>query len=302
MDSQVRKRVKDFVSDRQSGSMELASEAVEIFKDFISIISTITIPDAITGLGMELIRGQPSMAPIINIVNRICVEAETASPPEKLELLSALLEHIAGEIKSSLLELANNASSELTKYKKIATYSRSSTVEKAFFHLKKRGHNFRVVLSESRPGNEGNKLASNLVENGIDVSLCVDAALPKLLEECDCFICGADAVASHSFANKIGTKALCRTAGEIGIPVYVLAAKDKWLGDDLLRFYKLENLTGDKQFSFESEQIEIVNYLFEWCPDDCVTEFIGDFGRLNSAALHKMITNDKVSTGLGKFL
>lgn len=302
MDSQVRKRIRDFVNDRQSGSMELASSVVEIFQDFISIISTITIPDAITTLGMELIRGQSSMASVINIVNRICLEAENALPPEKLECLSVLLVNIAGEIKSSQLEMAHNASSALTQHKKIAAYSRSSSVEKALLHLKKGGHNFRVVLSESRPGNEGNKLASTLVENGIDVSLCVDAALPKLLEECDCFVCGADAVTSTDFVNKIGTKVLCKTAGEIGLPVYVLAAKDKWLGDDILRFLKLENLSGDKQFSFESDQIEIVNYLFEWCPHDCVSEFIGDFGRLTSAALQKMITNDKISIGLRKFL
>lgn len=73
-------------------------------------------------------------------------------------------------ISRNTLKLTKNNST-------IITHSYSSTVLNSLVYAKKSGRNFIVICTESRPINEGVKLAEKLGKNKIKVKLIVDPAL-----------------------------------------------------------------------------------------------------------------------------
>src|SRR6185503_878188 len=102
-----------------------------------------------------------------------------------------------------------------------------------------------VSCSESRPALEGRRLASELVAAGIPVTYFSDAAIATALGPpdfaaahargggADVVLVGADAIAATWFLNKTGTRMLAAAATQQGVPVYVVASRDKFAGREL---------------------------------------------------------------------
>jgi translation initiation factor 2B subunit (eIF-2B alpha/beta/delta family) len=149
----------------------------------------------------------------------------------------------------------------------VATLSRSGTVVDALV-----GAEAAVLIGESRPAREGVGVAERLADAGLDVTLTTDAALPALVaragrdgrpagesseaagevptrevpvpeeatvderdatRQVDVVLVGADAVlADGSVVNKTGTFATALAAARAGVPVYVVAARDKVRPDE----------------------------------------------------------------------
>src|SRR5436190_1738139 len=80
-----------------------------------------------------------------------------------------------------------------------------------------------------RPALEGRRLASRLAAAGIAVTYFSDAAISQALGGADAVVFGADAVAPEWFLNKSGTRMLAAAAGQQGLPVHVIATRDKFV-------------------------------------------------------------------------
>ena len=258
MDSRIRQRVEEFSSDRSSGSAELAWQALDILQQAKSF------EEDFREIGNYLMQGQPSMAAVLNIVHRA------------LERKGESLDGIAEEIEKSQRKAIAAAVRRLEGYSRIAAYSRSSTVEETLLRLGETNPRLQVTLSESRPGNEGITLAGKLAEAGVRVFLCVDALLPELLKECEALVIGADAVIDDRFANKIGSAMMCRAAKSAGIPVFVIAASEKFLPPEALKYYHIEEQPPQAVIDPVPENVRVVNRLFEWVDRALVTEVITD--------------------------
>jgi methylthioribose-1-phosphate isomerase len=89
------------------------------------------------------------------------------------------------------------------------------------------GRRFRVLADETRPLLQGARLtALELVEAGIPVDLCADAAAAGLIArgDVDLVITGADRIARNGdVANKVGTYGLALAAHAHAIPMFVAA-------------------------------------------------------------------------------
>lgn len=108
-----------------------------------------------------------------------------------------------------------------------------------------------AVVKETRPRNQGHITARQLHDLDVPVTLIVDNAAHRYLDEVDHLLVGADSVAADgSVINKIGTSGLAVSARERGVPVTVAAGTIKLHPD---------TLTGNAVEIEQREEAEVVD-------------------------------------------
>ena len=86
------------------------------------------------------------------------------------------------------------------------------------------GKSISAVVKETRPRNQGHITAEQLREAGVPVTLIVDSAARRYLDEVDHVVVGADSIAADGgVINKIGTSGLAVNARERGVPIMTAA-------------------------------------------------------------------------------
>jgi len=91
-----------------------------------------------------------------------------------------------------------------------------------------RGTDLEAVVKETRPRNQGHITARQLRELGVPVTLVVDNAAHRFMDEVDHLLVGADSIAADgSVINKVGTAGLAVSARDRGVPVMVAAQSIK---------------------------------------------------------------------------
>jgi translation initiation factor 2B subunit (eIF-2B alpha/beta/delta family) len=163
---------------------------------------------------------------------------------------------------------------------RVLTLSRSRTVVDALG----RAEPAAVFVAESRPAREGVGVAEELAERGLDVSLCVDAALGHVVREeaVDTVLVGADAVlADGTVVNKVGTRLAALAADDAGVDCYVVCSRDKVLPE---RSVELE--AGPAEAVHERRAaFDVLNPTFERTPSALVTGLVTEDGVLDSDAV-----------------
>ncbi|MFB6234378.1 MAG: ribose 1,5-bisphosphate isomerase [Halopenitus sp.] len=86
------------------------------------------------------------------------------------------------------------------------------------------GKEIDAIVKETRPRRQGHITAERLRELGVPVTLIVDSAARRYLDEVDHVLVGADSIAADgSVINKIGTSGLAVNARERGVPIMTAA-------------------------------------------------------------------------------
>ena len=141
---------------------------------------------------------------------------------------------------------------------RLLTLSHSGSVSRTLISLAST-HSIDVVCAESVPGGEGAVLCEILRGAGVSAEFVPDATITTYLGSATAVIVGADAVASAEWTNKAGSYGLAAAAWFSGVPVFVVASRDKSTADDLSRRLS-------------------VTRLFERTPAQLVTQFLTDVG------------------------
>jgi ribose 1,5-bisphosphate isomerase len=90
------------------------------------------------------------------------------------------------------------------------------------------GKELSAVVTETRPRNQGHITARELRDLGVPVTLVVDGAARRYLNDVDHVLVGADSVtADGSVVNKIGTSGLAVNARDRGTPIMAAAGTIK---------------------------------------------------------------------------
>ncbi|QLD86916.1 ribose 1,5-bisphosphate isomerase [Natronomonas halophila] len=90
------------------------------------------------------------------------------------------------------------------------------------------GTDLEAIVKETRPRNQGHITAERLSELGVPVTLIVDNAAHRFMNDVDHLLVGADSIAADgSVVNKIGTAGLAVSARDRGVPVMVAAQSIK---------------------------------------------------------------------------
>ena len=289
MKQRLAQELAAFAADDRSGSAEIARRALEIIKDFCANSSEPEIEAGISDLTEKLIASQPSMASVLNIARRARRKILYLAKASNLSQIGPALEELETGFQLDFDNAVRNAARALSRFPKIALYSRSSTIEQALLSLKTSPSPPEIIVSEARPGYEGVRLAENLAGAGLKVTLCVDAALPALMQKAETFVTGADAITIDKFCNKIGSGFLLEQAKNYMIPAFVIAANDKFLVPEMEDKLKISERQSGEIYSGKSAKIAVFNRLFEWCDNLLITKFITSAGEFTPVELNNYI-------------
>ena len=266
----------------------------------------LVVEEAVT----DILRVMPSLAPPINALHKVMGTLDEAQEQElpadqiRANLLAAC---------DSFLQLIGGARDKVAQYGAekirdgdvIFTYSMSSTVWRIFFTAKSQGKYFRVLVTESRPANEGMWTVDEMLKAGIDVGVSIDACIGELVPQCDIVFVGADAVSSHgTVLCKVGSYPTALIAKAHGVPFYVAADTLKFDPTTLIGIpWKIDPIHRHEVLTKEyPEQVKIVGKIFDETPPDLITAVITEAGLLHPSACIMLMWQMKISQKLNELL
>jgi translation initiation factor 2B subunit (eIF-2B alpha/beta/delta family) len=220
-------------ADRKSGASELARACL---KAAAARARDAAAPDAqalrdLLSQSAEVMRGaRPSMAPIDNLLGRWqqrLAELPAAELSAFRLAAARAAEALEWESRQAVQAAAQAACRFIGDDRTVITHSLSSSVSACLGMLRTRG--LRVIFSESRPLDEGWRLAQQLSVWSVPATLITDAQLGLFAAKADLALVGADSLlADGSAVNKAGTYLLALAARDQGIPFYVCCESFKW--------------------------------------------------------------------------
>jgi translation initiation factor 2B subunit (eIF-2B alpha/beta/delta family) len=227
--------IAEIRADRARGASELACRCLAILADAARALPAADAADLrerLLALAAGLAMARPCMAPIQNLLRRwregpgidagMELGLARRAAAERAEILIAAS-------RRAVTECAAQAARLLGPGRTVMTHSLSSTVVEVCRLLKDDG--LRMIVTESRPLNEGGRLAERLSAWQVPTLYITDAQMGLFVAQADAVLVGADSVlADGSVINKAGTSLLAMVARERGVPFYVCCESFKWRG------------------------------------------------------------------------
>ncbi|MFO8073014.1 MAG: hypothetical protein R6V85_14170 [Polyangia bacterium] len=267
-------------SDTDSGATSLAVcalETLEIAAGDLPCESREAL-STIDDLAVRIDNLRPSMAAVGSAAFRVAIEARRAvlsgAPPraaleraarDELELIRAADERIAALAVCELGEVGT-----------AVTCSWSATALACLERLRPE----LVLIGEGHSLGDGRRAARRMVENGLEVELTTDGALPAAVERADAVLVGADQIlADGSLVNRAGTFPLALAARRFEVPFYAVCQRLK--------------LAGRKEASIEEHPADLAGEsppgarvscpLFDVTPPDLLGAVLTETGRLTAS-------------------
>lgn len=272
--------------DNRSGATQLTHLAAQFLKAELEsgfFADSNDFRKRLLASGKALISAQPAMASIFNLVNNLLIkiqEGEEVAALNISDFLETLERHAA--------ETAQRGASLIQDGCTIATHSLSSVVSAAITAAHQEGKRVLVLCSESRPVCEGRGLAQRLVEEGVQVRLVVDSALPSILDRAQMVMVGADAITGDGVINKVGTYGLALAANQVGIPFFVLSPTEKVLPAQVSAIFKEEPKAPEEVWDFSHPNLEVLNLYFDITPVRYITALVCEKGKLRAEAISSL--------------
>jgi translation initiation factor eIF-2B subunit delta len=286
--------LQEIREDNRSGATQLAQKGAQLLLDCLKSEKA----EEIWALGKALIDAQPSMAPMVNLVNCLFAAINALEDPQAVrDKGSVAVQKFLDDLITGAEKIKANALPILKEKKKVMTHSYSSTIIEVLGYAQ----GIEVICPESRPLLEGLKTAKELGKKGIRVWIVVDSAAPSLMSECDMVIVGADAITPEGILNKIGTYALALAARDNRVPFYALAGTEKFLPPPFAQALRIED-RDPKEVTHEaipnSPNSRVENRYFDITPLDLVTGVVTQEGVIRGKEVQKRLENIKINKGL----
>lgn len=280
-EADFQKRLTELAEDRQHGASELARQALEILAESSETATVKAFAQwrqLLLNRSSALKNARPSMAPVHNLLSKWEEQLQSKPKTDLVTARQAAASLARGLIEESRQAVAATVSETLSMLQPrctIITHSLSSTVSAVFRSL--RNADVEIIVTESRPLNEGHLLARQLCEWGITCRLITDAQLGLFATKADLALVGADSLlADGTLINKSGTYLLALAARAAGIPFYVAAESFK-------RHYNevpviLEEMSVDELGAPQLPGLRISNIYFDRTPARLISAWINEFG------------------------
>lgn len=160
------------------------------------------------------------------------ISPDTTDEVAKKELVEKIENFIHEKITAADDAIVNNTCLRyIADGDVILTFSKSGVVEKTLLEAKRRGKQFRVVVVDNRPLEEGRNLLKSLCEAGIECSYvhlyALDYAM-TMAEASKVFVGAHSVNADGALYSRAGTAVLAMAAQAAGIPVLVLCESLKF--------------------------------------------------------------------------
>jgi len=281
-DREFDRKLSAIQSDRSSGAAELARKSLEIVSQSCLQDHSESTAELLHELNRQadlLARSRPSMVPIANLLHAFCRrirEFSQDAPAEARKNCAA----VAGSIITASLEASGRTAAQAAALigpdRTVFSHSYSSTVLQAFTLLREKG--LKVIITESRPLNEGHGLAAKLSALEIPTTLITDAQTGLFISKADMVLVGADAILPDFTAvNKAGTYLAALAAHDNNIPFYVCAESYKRLFPGAGNI-EPEAMAAAELNAPEIPNVKIKNIYFDRTPARLITGWINEDG------------------------
>jgi ribose 1,5-bisphosphate isomerase len=242
-----------------------------------------------------ILKVMSSFAPPVNAMNRLlnAVEHGIVAGSPMREIRAGIEDYRAeflGFSENALVRIAEIGAEKVKDGDVVFMYSMSSTVWRILAKAKDEGKHFKVMVTESRPGNEGLWTVKKMDELAIPVAVSIDACLGELVPRADIVFVGADAISSSGVALcKVGTYPAAVVASRHGVPFYVAADTLKFDATTLIGLpFVSEPLSHFRHQVFASEDqfptAEIAGTMFDETPPELISGIISEMGILPAHA------------------
>jgi translation initiation factor 2B subunit (eIF-2B alpha/beta/delta family) len=292
--------IEEVIHDNLSGSQELARRVGSIVCRLTEEKKSSPLEElrgVILEVGRALLRGQPAMASLFNLFDRILPELDKApSGAAATRAVRRATQAFVEEMEEHNRKISAHLFDLVKKEGVIITHSASRSVREALRHCWKEGKRFSVICTESRPACEGVLLASHLAEQGIPTSLTTDALCLSLMmsprpdkKESRVVLVGADSVSLQGLTNKAGTLGLAMTAKNCSIPFYALAGSEKFLPSTFPVEKAIQERPPEEILSSPPDGLKIINRYFDITSLPYLTAVVTEQGILPPQSLKKQL-------------
>jgi translation initiation factor 2B subunit (eIF-2B alpha/beta/delta family) len=294
--------VEPIRADNTSGAAELARKAAMAVLEWLAHAVSMTFPAWKTELlafATALYRAQPAMAPLFNLVNNVLLALESATVQREVQArvqqtAQAFLDHSEGANQ----RLATATLGLFPSRARVLTFSYSSSVLAVLLEAHARQCLSAVFCTESRPIQEGQRLARTLANAGIAVEFGVDAAITTLAQQAHLVLVGADSLTIRGVINKLGTTGLVLVARHVGIPSYVICDRHKWFPAAATVPEFSHPKPGGEVWLDPPEGVTIRNAYFECTPMALFSGIIGEDGPLAQESLLQQLIDMPIAQAL----
>jgi translation initiation factor 2B subunit (eIF-2B alpha/beta/delta family) len=194
---------------------------------------------------------------------------------EKQTTVKTAIEYLHGELdkeESAYVKIYKKLYPYIKNHKRILTFSNSRTVYSILTQFKRDNNRLTVIISESRPMNEGRILASALAKGKIKIEFITEAMLPGYIDKCDSVILSADQILKNGDAiNKTGSRLIAILCKEFKKPLYIIADKSK---RTVKNTFIRENKPAKEVWDTNSPLIKVNNFYFERIEKKYITKVI----------------------------
>jgi translation initiation factor 2B subunit (eIF-2B alpha/beta/delta family) len=294
-----RSLVEDIARDNRSGATAIAVRAADRIADFAE--RTDFTREDLLELSRALVAAQPSMAPLFLLANGLLRAAAVAEAGEKgkwRDGVAVSARRRAEEMRANPGIIAKHTLTMIPKGSTVLTHSASAAVQLALQLAYEYGRIAGAICTESRPQLEGQTLARDLAAAGLPVKLVVDAAAYDALARADVVLMGADALALAGVVNKIGSAGIAVAAQARGLPVLVLAARDKVWPAALSDAPPIADRDPAEVWPDAPPGVTVVNRYFDVTPWSAVTSVVTEAAVLKPGKVRAMAKQAKVHRDL----
>lgn len=293
MDERVKGLIEAIGRDNTSGAVALTvqgAEALALLARLSQARSAAGFQTELLEAGQALIRAQPAMASLFNLVNAVLLAVEGAEDLEAMrETVRERAQGFAAELEQRSQRIAEATLELIHEGATVMTLSYSATVLAALLRARGAGKRFQVLCPESRPQREGLALARRLGAEGVEATVIVDAAMAHFMGGVQLALVGADSLSVRGLVNKVGTWGLALAARASSVPFYALCGTEKFLPTSRLSHLRIEERDPREILPEPAPHVTAVNVYFDLTPLELLTGVVTERGLLSPQEIERAL-------------
>ncbi len=167
---------------------------------------------------------RPTAVSLPNALRYVLRRMDGGSVPEIRGSVVRAAEEFTDQLDRARADLGQVGANRLADGDTVMTHCHSTDALACIEAAVEQGKSISAVVKETRPRQQGHITAEQLRDVGVPVTLIVDSAARRYLDEVDHVVVGADSIAADGgVINKIGTSGLAVNARERGVPIMTAA-------------------------------------------------------------------------------
>ena len=252
---------------------------------------------------LVLLKVLPPYTPALNSINRVlnALQAGLDRQEEAAGVLRKLRALEAETTRPAAVQekIARHLLSALPLPSVVYTHTLSETVLAVLGLLSRAGRLRSVIVTESRPNNDGWITATNSARQKVNVELMLDASVADAAALCDLMLAGTELIQPDGSAVcKVGTFPAAAFCKQRGKPVYIVAATNKLSAISWNNLASAELSARALGLERRPPRLHVAGSYFDRTPADLITGYATELGILRESELTPLVERMEVSPWL----